>query len=57
VIRVPVCARVSRVCPGTPRCLFTNPPPPKTKWIWAPADFVFMFGPFFGSFAHASTTL
>ena len=23
VIRVPVCARVSRVCPGSPRCLFT----------------------------------
>jgi hypothetical protein len=22
VIRVPVCARVSRVCPGSPRCLF-----------------------------------
>ena len=22
-IRVPVCARVSRVCPGSPRCLFT----------------------------------
>ena len=24
VIRVPVCARVSRVCPGSPRCLFTG---------------------------------
>ena len=24
VIRVPVCARVSRVCPGPPRCLFTG---------------------------------
>ena len=23
-IRVPVCARVSRVCPGSPRCLFTG---------------------------------
>ena len=23
VIRVPACARVSRVCPGSPRCLFT----------------------------------
>ena len=22
MIRVPVCARVSRVCPGSPRCLF-----------------------------------
>ena len=24
MIRVPVCARVSRVCPGSPRCLFTG---------------------------------
>ena len=24
VIRVPACARVSRVCPGSPRCLFTG---------------------------------
>ena len=24
VIRVPVCARASRVCPGSPRCLFTG---------------------------------
>ena len=24
VIRVPVCARVSRVCSGSPRCLFTG---------------------------------
>ena len=24
VIRVPVCARVSRVCPDSPRCLFTG---------------------------------
>ena len=24
VIRVSVCARVSRVCPGSPRCLFTG---------------------------------
>ena len=27
VIRVPVCARVSRVCPGSPRCLFTGSVP------------------------------
>ena len=29
MIRVPVCARVScvsRVCPGSPRCLFTGTP-------------------------------
>ena len=24
LFRVPVCARVSRVCPGSPRCLFTG---------------------------------
>ena len=31
VIRVPLCARVSRVCPvcaGSPQCLFTGSPPP-----------------------------
>jgi len=51
------CARVRPRVPCVsrhpPGCLFTNPHPPKTKWIWAPADFVFMFGPFFGSFALA----
>jgi hypothetical protein len=23
-VRVPLCVRVSRVCPGSPRCLFTG---------------------------------
>ena len=24
MVRVPLCVRVSRVCPGSPRCLFTG---------------------------------
>ena len=30
VIRLPACARVFRVCPGSPRCLFTGTVPAST---------------------------